>query len=365
MSPALFTVLGVPAAMGRTFTAEEERPGHERLAVISHGAWLRRFGGDRNVIGQSLRLDGALHEIVGVMPSTFQFPAGDPEVEVWSPLTLDLTSLASRPHRMYKTIGRLAPGVTTDQARGEMDAIAADIAREHPDSNAGWGVALVPAHEQVVGDIGPTLWVLFSAVVLVLLIACANIANLLLARSAMTRRDFAVRAAFGADRWALVRRSMAESGVLAVSGGVAGLALAWAGVRALRPLIPPTVPRADGVGLDLAVLAFTAAMTIGAGVLFGAVPAWRAMKPNLLDALQESGRSNTISRRSRWLSDAMVVFEVAVALVLVISAGLLLRSFVRLTSVDPGFRTSQVVAFHVVLPDARYRGGAPEAAVLR
>ena len=360
VSPALFTVLGVPAAMGRTFTAEEERPGHERLAVISHGAWLRRFGGDRNVIGQSLRLDGALHEIVGVMPSTFQFPAGDPEVEVWSPLTLDLTSLASRPHRMYKTIGRLAPGVTLDQARGEMDAVAAVIAREHPDSNAGWGVALVPAHEQVVGDIGPTLWVLFSAVVLVLLIACANIANLLLARSAMTRRDFAVRAAFGADRWALVRRSMAESGALAVSGGVAGLALAWAGVRALRPLIPPTVPRADGVGLDLAVLAFTAAMTIGAGVLFGAVPAWRAMKPNLLDALQESGRSNTISRRSRWLSDAMVVFEVAVALVLVISAGLLLRSFVRLTSVDPGFRTSQVVAFHVVLPDARYRGGAPK-----
>jgi len=201
---------------------------------------------------------------------------------------------------------------------------------------------------------------LFSAVVLVLLIACANIANLLLARSAMTRRDFAVRAAFGADRWALVRRSMAESGVLAATGGAAGLALAWLGIRALRPLIPPTVPRADGVGLDLAVLAFTAAMTIGAGVLFGAIPAWRAMKPNLLDALQEGGRSNTISRRSRWLSDGMVVFEVAIALVLVISAGLLLRSFVRLTSVNPGFRTSQVVAFHVVLPDTRYRGGPPK-----
>jgi predicted permease len=360
VSPALFTVLGVPAAKGRTFTEEEERPGHERLAVISHGAWLRRFGGDPNVVGQSLRLDGAVHEIVGVMPETFQFPAGDPEVEVWSPLTLDLSSLASRPHRLYKTMGRLAPGVTIDRARAEMDQIAADIARDHPDSNAGWGVSLVPAHEQVVGNIGPTLWVLFSAVVLVLLIACANIANLLLARSAITRRDFAVRAAFGADRWALVRRSMAESGVLAVSGGAAGLLLAWAGVRALRPLIPPTVPRADGVGLDLAVLAFTAAMTIGAGILFGAVPAWRAMKPNLLDALQEGGRSNTVSRRSRWLSDAMVVVEVSIALVLVISAGLLLRSFVRLTSVDPGFRTSQVVAFHVVLPDARYRGGPPK-----
>jgi putative ABC transport system permease protein len=360
VSPALFTVLGVPASKGRTFTADEERPGHERLAVISHGAWLRRFGGADNVVGQSLRLDGVLHEIVGVMPADFQLPAGDPDVEVWSPLTLDLTALASRPHRMYKTIGRLAPAATIDQARAELSRIAGDIAREHPDSNEGWGVSLVPAHEQVVGNIGSTLWILFGAVVLVLLIACANIANLLLARSAMASRDFAVRAAFGAGRWELVRRSIAESGVLAMAGGAAGLALAWIGIRALRPLIPPTVPRADGIGLDGTVLLFTVAMAIGAGIVFGIVPAWRAMKPNLLATLQEGGRSNTVSRRSRWLSDAMVVSEVAVALILVIGAGLLLRSFVRLTSVDPGFRTSHVVAFHVVLPDARYRGGPPK-----
>jgi putative ABC transport system permease protein len=360
VSPALFTVLGVPPLLGHTFTAEDERPGHQHQAVLSYGAWLRRFGGDRDAIGRSLRLDGESHQIVGVMPSGFQFPAGDPDVEVWSPLTLDLTSLASRPHRMYRTIGRLAAGVTIDQARAEMDGIGRDIAREHPDSNAGWGVTLVPAHEQVVGRIGPTLWVLFSAVVLVLLIACANIANLLLARSSIASRDFAVRAAFGAGRWVLVRRSLVESGVFAVSGGAAGLALAWSGVRALRPLIPSTVPRADGVGLDFTVVLFTVAMAIGAGVLFGIVPAWRAMKPNLLDALQEGGRSSTLSRRSRWLSDAMVVSEVAVALVLVIGAGLLLRSFVRLTSVDPGFRTSNVVAFHVVLPDVRYRGGPPK-----
>jgi hypothetical protein len=262
-----------------------------------------------------------LYEIVGVMPKHFQLPAGDPDVEVWSPLTLDLTALASRPHRMYKTIGRLATGATIDQARAELSRIAGDIAREHPDSNAGWGVSLVPAHEQVVGNIGSTLWILFSAVVLVLLIACANIANLLLARSAMASRDFAVRAAFGAGRWALVRRSIAESGVLTVAGGAAGLALAWLGIHALRPLIPPTVPRADGIGLDGAVLAFTVAMAIGAGIVFGIVPAWRAMRPDLLATLQEGGRSNTISRRSRWLSDAMVVSEVAIALVLVIGAG--------------------------------------------
>ncbi len=360
VSPALFEVLGVPPVKGRTFTAEEERPGHERLAVISHGAWLRRFGGAEDVIGQSLRLDGVQYEIVGVMPREFQWPAGDPDVELWSPLTLDLTSLASRPHRMYKTIGRLASGATIDRARLEMSQIAGGIAREHPDSNAGWGVSLVPAHEQVVGDIGATLWILFGAVVLVLLIACANIANLLLARSAMASRDFAVRAAFGAGRWPLVRRSIAESGVLAVAGGAAGLGLAWIGIRALRPLIPPTVPRTDSIALDGVVLLFTVAMAIGAGIVFGVVPAWRAMTPNLLSTLQEGGRSNTISRRSRWLSDAMVVSEVAVALVLVIGAGLLLRSFVRLTSVDPGFRTANVIAFHVVLPDARYKGGPPK-----
>lgn len=360
VSPALFTVLGVPTELGRTFSADEERPGHERLAVISHGAWVRRFGTDRGVIGQTLLLDGQPHEVVGVMPATFQFPAGDPDVEVWSPLTLDLTALASRPHRMYKTIGRLAPGASIEQARAEMTRIAADIARDHPDSNAGWTVSLVPAHEQVVGKIGPTLWVLFSAVVLVLLIACANIANLLLARSASAARDFAVRAAFGAGRWVLVRRSLVESGVFAMFGGAIGLALAWFGIRALRPLIPTTIPRADSIGLDLPVVLFTVVMTLGAGLLFGAVPAWRAMTPNLLDALQDGGRSATISRRSRLLSDAMVVSEVAIALVLVIGAGLLLRSFVQLTAVDPGFRTSNVVALHVVLPDVRYRGSAPK-----
>ena len=360
VSPAVFTLLGVPTTLGRTFSAEEERPGHERLSVISYGAWMRRFGGDPNVVGKSLLLDGQPHQIVGVMPKTFQFPAGDPDVEVWSPLTLDLTSLASRPHRMYKTIGRLASGASIDQARAEMGRIAADIAREHPDSNAGWTASLVPAHEQVVGKIGPTLWVLFSAVVLVLLIACANIANLLLARSALAARDFAVRAAFGASRGVLVRRSLAESGVFACSGGAVGLGLAWLGIRALRPLIPATIPRADSIGLDLPVVLFTVVMTLGAGLLFGAVPAWRAMRPNLLDALQEGGRSATVSRRSRYLSDAMVISEVAIALMLVIGAGLLLRSFVRLTAVDPGFRTSRVVAMHVVLPDVKYRGGAPK-----
>jgi putative ABC transport system permease protein len=357
-SPALFQVLGVPPIAGRVFTAEEEQPGHERLAILSYGAWQRRFGGRPEVVGQTIMLDGLPFEVIGVMPRTFLFPAGDRDVEVWSPLTLDVRSLQTRPHRMYRTIGRLAPGATLAQAQAEMDAIARDLAREHPDVNTGWGVSLVPAHDQVVGDIGGTLWVLFGAVVLVLLIACANIANLLLARSARAAKDFSIRAALGAGRFVLVRRSLVESGLLAGSGAAAGLGLAWAGVRVLRDLIPPTVPRADQVGLDRPVLAFTAAIAIASGLLFGLVPAWRAMRPNLTGVLQENARGSTASRRSRRLSDVMVITEVALALMLLVGAGLLIRSFVNLTSVSPGFRTSRVVSLEIVLPDTRYSSGA-------
>ena len=357
-SPALFRVLGVPPLAGRVFTDEEEQPGHEKLAILSYGAWQRRFGGRPDVVGKTIELDGQPFEVVGVMPKTFQFPAGDRDVEVWSPLTLDLKSLLTRPHRMYRTIGRLAPGATMAQAQVDMDGIARDLAREHPEANAGWGVRLVPAHDQVVGDIGGTLWVLFGAVVLVLLIACANIANLLLARSARAAKDFSIRAALGAGRGVLVRRSLVESGVLAASGAAVGLGLAWAGVRVLRRLIPPTVPRADQIGLDLPVLAFTAAIAIASGLLFGLVPAWRAMRPNLTEVLQETGRGFTASRRSRRLSDVMVVAEVALALMLLVGAGLLIRSFVNLTSVSPGFRTSRVVSIEIVLPETRYGSGA-------
>ncbi|HEX5216272.1 MAG TPA: ABC transporter permease [Vicinamibacterales bacterium] len=360
VSPAMFRVLAVPPALGRTFLDAEETPGNGLPIVLSDGTWRRRFGGDRAVIGKTMLLDGKPYEIVGVMPREFQFPVGDTDVEVWSALTLDASSQPSRPHRMYKTVARLADGATFEQARDDMDRIAADIAREHPDSNAGWGVALVPAHEQVVGNIGRTIWMLFGAVVLVVCIGCANIANLLLARSAESTRDFAVRAAFGAGKWTLIRRSVAESALLAASGAALGLVVAAWGIALLRPMIPATVPRADGIGLDVTVVLFALATATGAGVLFGLVPAWRAMRPNLLETLQEGGRSATTSRGARWLSDIMVVAEVALALVLVIGAGLLLRSFIKLSSIDPGFRTSRVVALHVAVPQDRYAGSEPK-----
>ena len=358
VSPALLQLLGVAPVVGRLFGDDDERPGHERQVILSYATWQRRFGGSSTVVGRTLELDDATYTVVGVMPRDFRLPATDPAVELWSPLTLDLRALASRPHRMYEAIGRLAPGVSLEQAKQDMANVAAGIARENPDTQAGWGVTLVPAHEQVVGNIGETLWVLFGAVVLVLVIACANIANILLARSARASRDFAVRAAFGAGSWVLVRRSLAESAVLTLTGGAAGLLVAWWGIRALRPLIPANVPRAEGIGLDVQVLAFTAVVTILSGVIFGLAPAWRAMRPDVMDVLQEGSRGSTPGRAARRLSDLMVVAEVALALMLLVSAGLLIRSFVRLTAIDPGYRTSGIVATHVVMPRARYQAPA-------
>ena len=354
LTPSVFHTLGVQPERGRVFTQEEEVRGHERLAVISFGAWQRRFGGAEDVIGRLVRLDDQPFEIVGVMPERFRFPAGDPKVEVWSPLTVDRSALASRPHRMYQVIARLSPDSRVAEARDEMGRIATQIAAANPASNAGWGALLIPAHEQVVGRIGGTLWVLFAAVLLVLCVACANIANLLLARSTRTAKDFAVRAAFGAGRWVLVRRSLVETALLTATGVIAGLAVASWGSRALRALIPATVPRASDIALDGTVVLFTLAAGIGASVLVGVVPALRAMRPDVAGVLQDTGRGAVPSRRSRRVSDAMVVAEVALALVLVIGAGLLIRSFVRLTAVDPGFRTSGIVAVDLVLPNSRY-----------
>ncbi|MEZ5316226.1 MAG: ABC transporter permease [Vicinamibacterales bacterium] len=353
-TPSVFAVLGVAPEIGRVFRTEEEAKGHEHLAMLSHGAWTRRFGASPDVIGRTLRLDDESYEIVGVMPASFQFPAGDATVEVWTPLTFDLTAMASRPHRMYRVIGRLRSGVSIEQARQDLGAVAARIARENPATNEGWGARLVDAREEIVGPVGRTLWVLFAAVVLVLVIACANIANLVLARSAGMARGFAVRAAFGAGAWVLIRRSLAETGLLAAAGGLAGFGLAFAGIRALRGLVPANVPRADAIGLDPVVLGFTAGIAILAGALFGLVPAIRAMRPNVLEVLQDAGRGAATGRGARRLSNVMVVAEVALALVLVIGAGLLIRSFVHLTSVDPGFSTTGVVATDLVLPDSRY-----------
>jgi putative ABC transport system permease protein len=360
VSPRMFDVLGVPALLGRTFTQAEEQPGNEHLLILSHAIWRQRFGGDPAIVDRTLMVDGQPYTVVGVMPPSFRFPADDPAVEAWSPLTLDLEALLSRPHRTYYAIGRLAPGASLERARAEMEEVAGQIARENPESNAGWGVTLVPTKEQILGATSTTLWFLFIAVTMVLLIGCANIANLLLARSTRRARDFAVRAAFGARGWALLRRSLSESILLSLAGGLAGVLLAVAGVHVLRPLIPTGIPRTDLIGIDGTVLLFTVIVSIGAGLLFGLAPALRLMRPDIARILQASGRAATAGRRSRRIANSLIAAEVALALVLLSGAGLLVRSFTRLLDVDPGFRTDGRVAIDIALSPARYPRSAQQ-----
>ncbi|HKJ01994.1 MAG TPA: ABC transporter permease [Longimicrobiales bacterium] len=353
-SPALFPLLGVDPMLGRTFTPEEEARGNERLVILSHGAWQNRFGADPSVVGTSIPLDGEPHTVVGVMPAGFAFPPGDTDVEAWSPLTLDLENLLSRPHRMYNTVGRLGDGVTEGQARTEMEAVAGELARLHPDSNEGWSVALVSARDQLLGDTATTVWVLFGAVTLVLLIGCVNVANLLLVRSAERSKAVAVSSALGATPAHLVRGALLEGLVLGAGGGLAGLVVAWGGAALLRGVLPDGFPRVEEIGIDPAVVAFTAGVAVLSSVLFSLAPAVRTAGTDVASVLQDAGRGSSLGRRSRRLAGFMVASEVALALVLMVGAGLLLRSYVGLTAVDPGFRTRDVVAVAIELPPARY-----------
>ena len=353
VSPVLFSVLGVRAELGRVFLEDEEQPGYERLVILSQGTWKRRFGGDLSIVGTTIMLDSEAYEVVGVMPDGFEFPAGD-DVEMWTPLTLSLDDLPSRPHRLYNTIGRLSDGTSLDAAKSEFEEIAATIATENPESNAGWQTTLLSAHEYVVGAVSSTLWFLFAAVGLVLLIGCVNVTSLLLARSTKATRDLAVRAAFGAGALALVRRTFAESLVLAGTSGVTGLMFAFWGTGVLRGVIPDTVPRADEIGLDFTVLLFTGGILIATGVISGLVPMVKASRPDLTGILQEGGLGNVSGRKGRWLTGALVVSEVALAAMILIGAGLMIRSYVRLTNVNPGFQTRGVVSVAVALPETRY-----------
>ncbi|UCD25646.1 MAG: ABC transporter permease [Gemmatimonadota bacterium] len=354
VSPSLFRVLQSDAQLGRTFTQEEEAPGHERLVVLSNAAWSTHFGSDPNVIGNSISLDGEPYTIVGVMPTDFAFPPDDPDVQMWSPLTLDLNALLSRPHRMYDAIARLGDGVTQEQVTAEMNTIAEQIAQENPESMQGWGVTVIPAIDELVGNVSQTLWFLSGAVLLVLLIGCVNITNVLLARSATALKDYAIRAAHGAGAASLFKRSLTESLVLALSGGLAGMLIAYWGVDLLRGVIPPDIPRADQISIDSAVLVFALAISLLAGIAFGIVPGLKVMRPDVAEVLQEGSRGSSVGRRSRRFTNMLVAGEVALALMLMVGAGLMVRSYLKLTGVDPGFRKENVVAVVVSLPQSRY-----------
>jgi putative ABC transport system permease protein len=352
---SLFPVLGVQARLGRTFTAADDFPGTDHVAVVSHGFLQRRLGGDRGAIGKSLTLDGRLYEIVGVMPPQLDFPQR--EVEVWVPLAIDPADLPSRRARQLQVVGRLAPESSPERAQAEMTALAARMQQSFPDvypKESGWGVLVVPLIEEVVGPVRPGLLLLSGAVVLVLLIACANVACLLLVRMAARQKEIAVRVALGAGRSRLVRQLLTESLTLALLGGFSGLLLGHWATGGLVVLAADTIPRFHEVRMEPAVLAFGFLAALLTALLIGLIPAVLASRPDLTRDLREGGRGNVRDARgSRWRG-ALIVAELALTLVLLIGAGLMVKSFLRLQQVDPGFRPEGALVAELSLPFEKY-----------
>jgi len=353
VTPEFFETMGVAPLQGRAFSAADGQPGGERVVVVAHGLWIRQFGGDASTIGRRIVLNGVPHEVIGVMPASFKHPA---DAELWMPLAPvgEFQALfGTRGSYWLTIIGRLKPGVTRVAAQSEMDTIAARLEKEYP-TNAGIGIRLVTLHEELVGDVQRPLLILLGAVCFVLLIACANVANLLLTRAASRQRELAIRAALGADRGRLVRQLLTESVVLGLLGGAAGLMLATLSTDLLQTLAPAELPRLSDIAIDRQVLAYAAGASLFTSLLFGLVPALHASRRDSGGHLKEGGRTGTDGRRGGRVRAALAVGELAIALVLLVAAGLLIRSFIALNSEDPGFATRGVLALRLHLPPAAY-----------
>ncbi len=359
VTDGFFEVLGIPVLRGRTFTPDEDKPNSSRVVVLAYGLWQRRFGGDPNIIGSAITLNGNPYTVIGIMPPDFKHPRPETnrQAEMWLPLQEDYAS-AGRRGDYLGVIARLKPNVPIEQARAEMVTIAAQLEKQYPASNTGWSTLTVPLHERFVGDVRPVLIILLGAVCFLLLIACANVANLLLARAAARQKEMAIRTALGARRWRIVRQLLTESVLLAVLGGALGLLLAVWGIEALVSLSPGNIPRLSEISLDARVLAFTFGVSLVTGVLFGLFPALQAANPNLNETLKEGGRGTTAGSRGGRARRALVIAEVALALVPLVGAGLMVKSFMRLQSVNPGFNPERVLAVEVYLPGTTYKEGA-------
>jgi putative ABC transport system permease protein len=344
VSDGFFKILGAHPLFGRTFLPEEHQPGRGQVVVLSYGLWQRRFGADQNLMGQQLNLNGRPHTVVGVMPPEFQFPA---EREIWAPRPPRPSDQQNRGSTYLNVIARLKTGVTLAQAQEDMNAIAARLSHHYPQTNMDVGVTIVPLPEQLTGHIRPTLIVLLAAVGLVLLIACANVANLLLVRGAERQREFAVRAALGAGRLRLVRQLFTESIVLATLGGLCGLLLAYWGSDLILAFSPGSLLSHDRISVDSRVLGFALGISGLTALIFGLIPSLQFSKPDLNEALKEGGRTVSGSFARHRLRNFLVVSEIALALMLLIGAGLLVRSFVRLLQVNPGFATESIAALEV------------------
>src|SRR5215471_1066674 len=346
-----FQLLRVSPAIGTSFSADQDEPGKNNVIVISYGTWQQRFGGEANVVGRSITLNGTPVTIVGVMPADFYFP--NRTAEFWRPIALNPTN-ATRGGHFLSVAARLKPGVTIDRASTEMKAISERLAVQYPDASAGESARVVSFQEQIVGAIRPALLTLFAAVGVVVLIACANVANLLLVRASVREKEIAIRTALGAGRRRLVAQMLAESLVLAIVGGALGVLLGYLAIEPIRTLSAGSIPRAADVRVDGTVLAFAALASIVTGILFGLAPAWQASRGGVSTVLKEGGRSSSTSG-GRWVRSALLVAEVALSIILLTGAILLLRSFDKLVNVDPGFDPKSVLAFQVSLPAASYK----------
>ncbi len=363
VSTSLFEVLGVRPVQGRTFSSEEEQPGNDQVTLISHNLWQRHFAADRNPVGRTITLDGKTYTIVGVMPEGFQFPGGSGTVlrtftaapaELWVPLALDAETLRQRSSHSLNVIGRLKPGITVGQATAEMDAIQQRLEQQYPTFFIGSNVKVVPLAEQVVGKARRPLLVLWGAVAFVLLISCANVANLLLSRSSSRKKEFALRAALGAGRTRILRQLLTESLLLSFAGGIAGALLAAWGVHVLSAIVPPDFPRRGEIAIDGWVLGFTLLIAVLTAIIFGLAPALQSTKMDLTNALKAGGRNSSGSSHRHSLRGLLVMSEMALALILLIGAALMIQSFLRLRHVGAGFTPDNVLTMETSLPANSY-----------
>jgi predicted permease len=355
VSPALFSLLGAAPEQGRVFLPEEEQPGKDNVLLVSRGLWERRFGSDPALVGKNVMLNGRSYQVVGIMPREFQFyrPA-----DVWSPLAFPPEEAQRRTSGNLAVVARLKPGVGMRQAQAEMNNITARLQQQHSAPGAVTEVRIVGLHENLVGPVRTSLLLMLGAVLFVLLIACANVANLLLARAVSRQKEMSIRAALGAGRARIVRQLLTESVLLGVMGGVLGLALAWVGVRLLAAALPPgsitTVLGGKPIGIDAWMLGFTLLVSVLTGVIFGLAPALHISKPDLNETLKEGGRGTSGTVFGRRLRSTLIVTEVALSLVLLVSAGLLINSFTRLLNANPGFEMRNLLTMNIALQPGKY-----------
>jgi len=362
VSPGLFELLGVEPIWGRTISSGEDQPGRDGVVMLSYGLWQRRFNADRAVVGKSITIDGRSCTMIGVMPPGFQFPGNTgtilniftaPPAQLWVPLALTPEAWSQRSSHFLQVIARLKPGVTLGHAQSEMDSIEQQLVRAYPREYIGSDVKFVLLHAQVVGNFRSALLVLFGAVAFVLLIGCANVANLLLARAVGRQREVAIRSALGAGRLRLVQQLITESLVLAIVGGVLGVLLAGWGINLLKLILPDNFPSADAVQINAPVLLFTILASLVTGLIFGLAPALQTSRTPLTGSLKEGERGGDSLRHNR-LRSVLVAAEVALAMILLMGTGLMLRSFVRLQEVHPGFLADHLLTMEISLPEAKY-----------